>query len=309
MKFSVSALGICLAATALPCAAQLTAEQTARAQTLAKAEIKTQKVAENLYVVFGNGGNIGVSIGSDGTLVVDDGQYNELMPKTLDAIRTLGGHKIDLAIDTHFHVDHADGNLVLGPTGTWFVAQANTREMLAKDRTVFTVVRPATAYKPYPAAALPVITFTDRMQMHFNGDTIDLLHVGPAHTTGDAVVFFRNHNVVHTGDVFNNAGYPYIDTDNGGDLDGTITFCEAILREIKPDTVVIPGHGPVGTYNDLKDHIAMLKGVRAKLAELVKSGATLEQVIAAKPTAEWDARYGNPTRIVDRGYASLKRKR
>lgn len=309
MKHWVLALGTSLAMTALPAGAQLTPEQTARAELLAKAAIKTQKVADNIYVVFGNGGNIGVSVGTDGTLIVDDGQYNELMPRTLDAIRAVGGQRIDLAIDTHFHVDHADGNLVLGPTGTWFVAQANTREMLAKDRVVNVVVRPPTAYKPYPAAALPAITFTDRMQMHFNGDVIDLMHVGPAHTTGDAVVFFRNHNVVHTGDVFNNAGYPYIDTDNGGDLDGTIAFCEAILREIKPDTVVIPGHGPVGTYNDLKDHIAMLKGVRAKLAELIKSGATLEQVIAAKPTAEWDARYGNPVRIVNRGYASLTRKR
>jgi glyoxylase-like metal-dependent hydrolase (beta-lactamase superfamily II) len=231
------------------------------------------------------------------------------MPRTLEAIRAVGGHRVDLAINTHFHVDHADGNLVLGPTGTFFVAQANTREMLAKDRIVNTFTRPPTPYKPYPSAALPVVTFTDRLQMHFNGDTLDLVHVGPAHTTGDAVVYFRDHNAVHTGDVFNNAGYPYIDSDNGGDLDGTIAFCEAILREIRRDTVVIPGHGPVGTYDDLAAHIAMLKAVRAKLAALVKSGATLEQVIAAKPTAEWDARYGNPTRILNGGYASLARKR
>ena len=303
MKHWVLALGVCLATTALPSAAQLTAEQ------LAKMEIKTEKVGDGLYVLFGNGGNIGVSVGADGVLIVDDGQFPQLMPRNLEAIRAVGGHRVDLAINTHFHVDHADGNLVLGPTGTWFVAQANTREMLAKDRIVNTVMRPPTAYKPYPAAALPVVTFTEGMQMHFNGETIDLMHVGPAHTTGDAVVFFRNHNVVHTGDVFNNAGYPYIDTDNGGDLDGTITFCEAILREIRPDTVVIPGHGPVGTYDDLAAHIAMLKGVRAKLAELVKSGATLEQVIVAKPTAQWDARYGDPTRIVNRGYASLTRRR
>ena len=303
MKHWVWALGACLATTALPSAAQLTAEQ------LSKMEIKTEKVGDGLYVLFGNGGNIGVSVGADGVLIVDDGQFPQLIPRNLEAIRAVGGHRVDLAINTHWHVDHSEGNLVLGPTGTWFVAQANTREMLAKDRIVNTVTRPPTAYKPYPAAALPVVTFTDRMQMHFNGETIDLMHVGPAHTTGDAVVFFRNHNAVHTGDVFNNAGYPYIDTDNGGDLDGTITFCEAILREIRPDTVVIPGHGPVGTYDDLAAHIAMLKGVRAKLAELVKSGATLEQVIAAKPTAQWDARYGDPTRIVNRGYASLTRRR
>jgi cyclase len=303
MKHWVLALGACLATTALPSAAQLTAEQ------LATMEIKTEKVGEGLYVLFGNGGNIGVSVGADGVLIVDDGQFNQLMPRTLEAIRAVGGQRVDLAINTHFHVDHADGNLVLGPTGTWFVSQANAREMLAKDRVVNTFTRPPTAYKPYPAAALPVVTFTDRMQMHFNGDTIDLVHAGPAHTTGDAAVFFRQHNAVHTGDVFNNAGYPYIDSDNGGDLDGTIAFSEAILREIQRDTVVIPGHGPVGTYDDLVAYIAMLKGVRAKLAELVKMGATLEQVIAAKPTAEWDARYGNPTRILNGGYGSLTRRR
>jgi cyclase len=303
MKHWLLALGTCCAATALPSAAQLTADQ------LATMEIKTEKVGEGLYVMFGNGGNIGLSIGADGVLLVDDGQFNQLLPRNLEAIRAVGGRKVDLAINTHFHVDHADGNVVLGPTGTWFIAQANTREMLAKDRVVNTFTRPPTAYKPYPAAALPVVTFTDRMQMHFNGETIDLIHAGPAHTTGDAAVFFRNHNAVHTGDVFNNAGYPYIDSDNGGDLDGTITFSEAILREIRRDTVVIPGHGPVGSYEDLVAYIAMLKGVRAKLAALVKMGATLEQVMAAKPTAEWDARYGNPTRIVNGGYASLKRQR
>ena len=189
---------------ALPSAAQLTAEQ------LATMEIKTEKVGDGLYVLVGNGGNIGLSVGADGVLLVDDGQFNQLLPRNLEAIRAVGGRKVDLAINTHFHVDHADGNLVLGPTGTWFIAHANAREMLAKDRVVNTFTRPPTAYKPYPAAALPVITFTDRMQMHFNGETIDLIHAGPAHTTGDAAVFFRNHNAVHTGDVFNNAGYPYI---------------------------------------------------------------------------------------------------
>jgi len=303
MKHWGLALGACLAATALPSAAQLTAEQ------LATMEIKTEKVGDGLYVLFGNGGNIAVSVGQDGVLIVDDGQFNQLLPRTLEAIGDVGGHRVDLAINTHFHVDHADGNLVLGPTGTWFISHANAREMLAKDRIVNTFTRPPTAYKPYPAAALPVVTFTDRMQMHFNGDTIDLMHAGPAHTTGDAAVFFRNHNAVHTGDVFNNAGYPYIDTGNGGDLDGTIAFSEAILREIQPDTVVIPGHGPVGTASDLAAYIAMLKGVRAKLAALVNMGATFEQVVAAKPTAEWDARYGNPTRILNGGYASLTRQR
>lgn len=283
-----------------PCLAQVTAEQ------LAAAEIRTQKIGDNLYVLFGLGGNILVSVGRDGTLAVDT-EFPELVPRYLAAIREVGGGKIDIAINTHWHYDHADGNLVLGPTGTWIVAQANSRQMLTKDNVINTVVRPPFPQKAYPAAALPVATFTDKMQLNYNGEVIDLMHVAPAHTTGDAAVIFRNHNAVHLGDVFNNSGYPFIDTDNGGDLDGTIAFCEAVLKELKPSATVIPGHGEVATYDDLVAYIAMLKGVRAKLTELIRSGATLEQVIAAKPTAEWDARYGDPTRIVNRGYASVSR--
>jgi cyclase len=295
-------LGIGLAATLLgsPAFAQVTAEQ------LATAEIRTEKVGDNLYVLFGLGGNIAVSVGAQGTLIVD-AEFPELVPRYLAAIREVGGGDVDFAINTHWHYDHADGNLVLGPTGTWIIAHANSRAMLTKDNMINTVVRPAFPQKAYPTAALPVATFTDRMQLSFNGETVDLMHVGPAHTTGDAAVIFRNHNAVHLGDVYNNAGYPFIDTDNGGDLDGTIAFCEAVLKELQPGATVIPGHGAVAKYDDLVAYIAMLKGVRAKLADLVRSGATLEQAIAAKPTAEWDARYGDPTRMVNRGYAALSR--
>jgi glyoxylase-like metal-dependent hydrolase (beta-lactamase superfamily II) len=292
--------GLLAAAVGLPSLAQVTAEQ------LAAAEIRTEKVGDHLWVLFGLGGNIAVSVGADGVLAVDT-QFPELVPRYLAAIRELGGGDVDFAINTHWHYDHADGNLVLGPTGTWIVAQANSRAMLLKDNVINTVTRPPFPQKAYPAGALPMATFTDRMQLHFNGETIDLLHTGPAHTTGDAAVIFREHNAVHMGDVFNNAGYPFIDTDNGGDLDGTIAFCEAVLEELRPGGTVIPGHGPVAKYEDLEAYIAMLKGVRANLTELIRSGATLEQAIAAKPTAEWDARYGDPTRMVDRGYAALQR--
>ncbi len=293
-------LGILAATVGMPCLAQVTAEQ------LAEAEIRTEKVGDNLYVLFGLGGNIAVSVGTQGTLIVDT-EFPELVPRYLAAIGEVGGGDIDFAINTHWHYDHADGNLVLGPTGTWIVAHANSRAMLTKDNVINTVARPPFPQKAYPAAALPVATFTDRMQLVFNGETIDLLHVGPAHTTGDAAVIFRNHNAVHLGDVFNNAGYPFIDTDNGGDLDGTIAFCEAVLKELRPGAIVIPGHGPVAKYEDLEAYIAMLKGVRTKLSDLMREGATLEQAIAAKPTAEWDARYGDPTRMVNRSYASLLR--
>ena len=194
MRMRVLGIGLAAAVLASPAFAQVTAEQ------LATAEIRTEKVGDNLYVLFGLGGNIAVSVGAQGVLIVD-AQFPELVPRYLAAIRELGGRNVDFAINTHWHYDHADGNLVLGPTGTWIVAQANSRAMLTKDNVINTVVRPPFPQKAYPAAALPVATFTDRMQLTFNGETIDLMHFGPAHTTGDAAVIFRTHNAVHFGDV------------------------------------------------------------------------------------------------------------
>jgi glyoxylase-like metal-dependent hydrolase (beta-lactamase superfamily II) len=303
MKHWALALGVCLSMIALPSAAQITLEQ------LQKAELKTEKVGDGLYVICCVGGNVVASVGADGVLIVDTGQFAELVPRYLAAIRAVGGRKVDIAINTHFHVDHVEGNRVLGLTGTTLIAQANTRDILAHDRTVNTVVRAPTSYPPFPTEGLPMITFKDSMQLNFNGETIDLMYTGPAHTAGDAAIIFRNHNAAALGDVLNTAGYPFLDTENGGDLDGAIKFCETVLGDLRPGAVVIPGHGPVTTYEGLKEYIAMLKGVRAKLAALIKKGATMEEVMAAKPTAEWDARWGNPMRIINRGYLSLTRKR
>jgi glyoxylase-like metal-dependent hydrolase (beta-lactamase superfamily II) len=297
------AIGVVAAAFGgTPCLAQVTAEQ------LAAAEIRTEKVGENLYVLFGLGGNIAVSVGTDGVLAVDT-QFPELVPRYLSAIRAVGGQDIDFAINTHWHYDHADGNLVLGATGTWIVAQANSRAMLLKDNVINTVVRPPFPQKAYPAAALPVATFTDRMQLNFNGEVIDLIHAGPAHTTGDAAVIFRNHNAVHLGDVFNNAGYPFIDADNGGSLSGIIEFCSKVLEQIDADYMVVPGHGPVTNQAALAEYVAMLTTIRDRLNALIASGATLKQVAAAMPTSDWDERKGDPANFIDRAYSSLTRER
>lgn len=270
---------------------------------LESAEIRTEKIGEGLYVLFGVGGNIAVSVGEDGVLIVDD-QFPELMPKIKAAIAAVGGGKIDFAVNTHWHFDHAEGNQTLGPDGTWIVSQANSRAMMQGEHLVNGVIFKY-RQKPYPAAALPALTFTDTMQFHFNGGQIDLEHYGPAHTTGDTAVHFRSHRAVHLGDVFNNAGYPFIDVDNGGTLDGVIAFCQAALAELKPGAIVIPGHGPVARYDDLVAYIAMLKDVRAKIAPMVDKGATLEEVVAAKPTAAFDHKFGEPTAFVDRAYSSL----
>ncbi len=271
----------------------------------AATEITAEKVTDNLYVLFGVGGNIGVSVGPQGVLIVDD-QFPQMIPKVGDAIRELGGGAVDFAINTHWHFDHAEGNLALGPGGTWLVAQANSREMMLDDH-IINLVNVRYKQEAYPQTALPAITYDDTMQFHFNGEQIDLLHFGPAHTTGDTAVVFRGSNAVHLGDVFNRSGYPFIDADNGGSLSGMIKFCKAVLASIDADTVVIPGHGPVSDAAGLAAYIAMLEDVESTIREMVADGMSLEEVIAAKPTAAYDARYGFPMMFIDRSYASLKR--
>ncbi|NND81761.1 MAG: MBL fold metallo-hydrolase [Gammaproteobacteria bacterium] len=268
------------------------------------AEITTQKVTDNLYVLFGTGGNIAVSVGGDGVFIVDD-QFPTLMPKIQAAIAKLGGEGVDFAVNTHWHFDHAEGNLALGPQGTYLVAQENSRTMMTGDH-VINLVGAAYEQKAYPDDALPDITFTDTMQFHFNGQQVDLWHFGPAHTTGDAAIYFRGDNAVHLGDVFNKSGFPFIDAGNGGHLDGVIAFCEQTMARINKDTVVIPGHGKVSDYQGLADYIEMLKSIRATMMKLINDGATLEEVIAAKPTKKYDAKVGtNSGLFINRAYMSL----
>jgi glyoxylase-like metal-dependent hydrolase (beta-lactamase superfamily II) len=283
----------------------------AHAQDFSAARIVTEKIRDGFYVMFAVGegviaGNMAISIGPQGVLVVDD-QFPEMAPKYKAAIRELGGAEgIAFAINTHWHFDHSDGNKVLGPEGTWFVAHENSREMMLKDNTI-NLVTEQREQPAHPAIALPVVTYDRSMRIHFNGQRIDLLHFGPAHTTGDTAVILREHDVVHLGDVFNTSGYPFIDADNGGSLAGVIDFCAGVLEEIEPGTVVIPGHGPVSDYQGLADYVAMLRTIRDRIASLIATGASLEQVVAARPTAEWDEQRGDPARLIDRAYASMTR--
>ncbi|NIW23709.1 MAG: MBL fold metallo-hydrolase, partial [Gammaproteobacteria bacterium] len=266
------------------------ASQPGHAQGLAGAEevqIRTQQLADDLYILFfETGGNLLVSIGEQGVLIVDD-QFQNTVAAYQAKIRELGGGDIDLVVNTHWHYDHAQGNLTLGPEGAWIVSHANSREMMTRDNLINVVTR-SVNQPAYETAALPVATFDDTMQIHFNGERIDLVHFGRAHTTGDAAVILRNHNVVHLGDVFNTSAYPFIDADNGGHVDGVIQFCEAVLMQIDEDTIVVPGHGEAGTYADLRNYVDMVRTVRNRIAALVEDGASLDEVIAANPTADWD---------------------
>lgn len=267
------------------------------------ANVTARRINDSLHVLFGIGGNVLVSMGEDGVLLVDD-QFPQMVPKLLETIERLGGGGVDFVVNTHWHFDHADGNLTFGPGGAWLVSHASSREMMQETRVVDLVGIEYTQ-QGYPPEALPVITFDRAMQFHFNGERIDLLHFGPAHTTGDAAVVFRGSNVVHMGDVYNNAGYPFIDVGNGGDLDGVIAFCRAVLDEIDEETVVVPGHGSVSGYEEMQAYVAMLQVVRDRIANLVGEGADLETVLAAAPTRGFDEQYGDPARFIDRAYFSL----
>ena len=271
-------------------------------------EITTEEVGDGLYVLFGIGGNIAASVGEQGVLIVDN-MFPEMIPKVEAAIKAVGGDGIDFAVNTHWHFDHAEGNLAVGPAGTWIVSHEQSAQMMASSNPINLVI---TKYRQqaYPPDARPVITFEDRMRFHFNGGAIDLIHAGPAHTAGDTAVIFREHNAVHFGDVFNNAGYPFIDVDSGGGVNGMIRFCEAILAEIGDDGIVIPGHGPVTGAAALKAYIDMLKTVRGRVLTMMEEGKSLLEIVAARPTEDFDATYGpemNSLGFVDRVYTSLKR--
>ena len=274
---------------------------------LETAEITTQKVDDGLYVLFGPGGNVAVSIGEQGVLVVDD-MFPEVIPKVNKAIEELGGGAIDFAINTHWHFDHAQGNLALGPAGSWIVAHEYSTQMMAKDNIV-NLIRVKMMQEAYPPVARPVISFQDSMTFHFNGKRIDLVHRARAHTGGDAVVIFRDQNAVHFGDVYVNTGYPFIDFDSGGSIDGMIRFCESVLAELNEDTTVIPGHGAIAEVTDLRDYLDMLKTVRMRVAGMIDEGKSLQEVEAAQPTADFDEQFGpvaNSLGFVNRVYSSLK---
>lgn len=277
------------------------------------AEVTAEQVGEGLYALFGLGGNVAVSIGTDGVLIVDD-QFPEMVPKMRAAIEELGrargtGSEIDYVINTHWHFDHAQGNLALGPAGTRILAHANARHDMARGGLINMVIA-RYRQEPYPEEALPTITYARSMRLYFNGEQIDLIHAGPAHTTGDTAVIFRRQNAVHFGDVFVTTGYPFVDVDSGGDIDGMIEFCRTVLGELAEDAVVIPGHGQLADRAAVEAYVGMLETVRSRVAGLIDQGKTREEVIAARVTAEFDETYGPESAslgFVDRVYTSLTR--
>ena len=274
---------------------------------LETAEVTTKKVNENLFLLYGLGGNIAVSTGNDGVLIVDS-QIPIIFPKIMKAIKKLSDDKIIYTINTHWHWDHSDGNLVLDSDETKIISHSNARENMQKGGLInmgTTILN----QEPYPKSALPVITHENGMSLYFNDEKIDLLHFGPAHTTGDTVIYFTNQNAIHLGDVFFSNSYPFIDVDNGGSLSGMINYLEKIVLVIDKDTIVMPGHGEISSISDIKETIEMLKTVKNRILMSIKNNQSLEQIISSNITKDFDKKYNTlllRDTFIDRAYASLK---
>jgi glyoxylase-like metal-dependent hydrolase (beta-lactamase superfamily II) len=273
-----------LAAAVCLAAAPVLAQQ----QDFSKVEVKSQKVAEGVYMLTGAGGNIGLSVGKDGTYVIDD-QYAPLTEKILGAIREITPSPVRFVVNTHWHGDHTGGNENLGKAGALLVAHENVRLRMSKEHFMAAMNR---KIPPSPEAALPVVTFTEAVTFHWNGDEIRVHHVPPAHTDGDSIIHFVRADVVHMGDVFFNGGYPFIDVSSGGRIDGYIAAADRVLAGTTDKTRIIPGHGPLATKADLQAFRDMLKMQRDRIAKLKAEGKSRDEVIAAKPTADHDAKWG-----------------
>jgi cyclase len=254
-----------------------------------KIETKVEKVAGNVYMLQGvggfAGGNIGVSVGDDGVLLVDD-QFEPLVPKIEAALRGITSKPVRFVLNTHFHGDHTHGNKVFGRTAT-ILAHDNVRKRMAADDRFDD--KPGTRA---PQHALPIITFDQQVSVHLNGEEIRGIHFPGGHTDGDTVVFFTGANVVHMGDDFFNGMFPFIDLEGGGSVRGYLAALERVLPDLKDDVKIIPGHGPLARKADLQGYLAMLKATVAIVDEGLKKGKTTDQLKKEKVLAAYDAQWG-----------------
>jgi len=260
----------------------LSAAQTVLAQQdFSKVEIKATKISGNVYMLEGSGGNIGVSVGADGILIVDD-EFAPLADKIKAALKSLGEGKLKFILNTHWHGDHTGGNVVFGPDAP-IIAQTNVRKRLQAG------APPPRNVEPAPKAALPVITFDQSLSVHFNGEEIRVMHFPHGHTDGDAVIFFTGSNVVHMGDDFFNGMFPFIDIDSGGDVDGYVKNVGEVLAKLPAGAKIIPGHGPLATADDLRKFHQMLMATTDIVKKKVAAGKSLDQIKGEGLPAEWNS--------------------
>ncbi len=275
---------------------------TASAQDFANSEIRTQALRGNLHVLLGEGSNITVSTGPDGALLVDD-EYAALTSKVRTALVALRSPTVRWVVNTHWHDDHSGGNEAFARDGATIIAQENAGRRMRSDH----VQSLYGLQKAFPPIAWPTITFDQSLRLRWNGDDIDVIHVGPAHTDGDTIVYFRQQNVLATGDLFVGADYrpSFFDDLNGGSAQGMIAAVDTLLGLIDEHTVVVPGHGDITDRAGLQDYRNRLVSCRDRIVDAISRGSSEDEVVALHP-AEGFARAGKGTdrwvRIVYREY-------
>ena len=273
-------------------------------QDMSKVEIKVEQLAPGVAVLFGAGGNVGVSYGEDGTVLIDD-QFAPLTGKIQTAIAGLGASPVKFLINTHWHGDHTGGNENFGKAGAVIMAHDNVRVRMASDqKTGFGEI------KASPKAALPVITYAEGLKLHLNGEEVRVVSVPPAHTDGDSIVHWTKSNVIHMGDLyFNKVTFPFVDRGSGGDVRGVIIAADKALAMADDATKIIPGHGPVATKADLKAYRDMVSEIVSRVEKAAKEGKTLDEVKAMKPADGFGVAtngFITANRFVETVYATVK---
>jgi glyoxylase-like metal-dependent hydrolase (beta-lactamase superfamily II) len=264
----------------------------------ATATIKTQNFRGNVSALMGAGGNIAVLPGKDGKLLIDSG-YATAQPHLTEVLAAISSDPITHLINTHWHFDHTDGNEWVHAAGATIIAHENCRTRLSTPQEI---VAYKAKFPPSPAGAIPTVVFTTEKSIKLNGASLTLRHYDPAHTDTDLSVYFGEANVLHTGDTFWNPLYPFIDYSSGGNIDGMILANKNNLDIASADTIIIPGHGAVGTKAQLTEFHEMLVGIRDNVAKLKKEGKSLDETVAAKPTAAFDEKFGAPRAPAFIGY-------
>jgi glyoxylase-like metal-dependent hydrolase (beta-lactamase superfamily II) len=257
----------------------------AQDEDFSKVQIKVTKVAGNIYMLEGAGGNIGVSVGDDGIVIVDD-QYAPLVEKIQAALKGITELPVRFIINTHYHEDHTGGNALFQRNAP-IIAHDNVRKRLEQGGRAGNGGSMHFDAKPQGKEALPIITFDHDLTVHLNGEDIRALHFPAGHTDGDSIIFFPKSNVVHMGDDFVTYGFPFIDVDSGGSIDGMIEALDQVIAQLPPDVKVIPGHGAVSTLNDVRAFQSMLRDTRAVIQTALRQGKSLEQMKQQKLLDPW----------------------
>ncbi|MDQ3288283.1 MAG: MBL fold metallo-hydrolase [Pseudomonadota bacterium] len=270
-----------------------------------KVEVDSSPLRMGTHLVTGAGGNIVASVGKDGTFIIDD-QFAPLAERIVAALRELDPSPVRFVINTHWHGDHTGGNEAFGSAGAVIVAHDNVRRRMSIQQ--FTASKEPRG-EPSPEAALPEVTFTEGVTLHLNDDTVRVIHAANAHTDGDSLVRFEKANVLHMGDTFFHGAYPFIDVASGGDVDGVLAAVEKGLALADADTIVVPGHGERTDRAGLAAYGELLRAYRDRIAAMKAEGLSLEQVIAARPTAATDEAMGQgfikPDQLVTSIYNTL----